>query len=673
VKIKIMSSVLKYLKGSVTLIIIVIALLMVKVGTDLVLPLYTSKIVNVGIEQQGISSLVPHSLSKETYQKLHLAASETEKSQLQESYTLADGNYLLKENYSVNEDMMVSLLTDSETSFAKQKALQMIAKEYRQLGLNTKSIQTKYILSVGLKMLLISFLGMGSLILVSFFASKVAAALGKNLRSAIYKKTLYFNQEEMEKFSSASLVTRSTNDIQQIQQSFVMILRVVVFAPLMALGGLFSVLKTNIGISWIIGLAILAIFTVVMTMFVLAMPRFKKLQLLIDSINRIVRETLTGLPVIRAFNTQEYEKERFEKANRELTSTSLFINRVMSGMMPLMNLIMNLTAVLIVWQSSYQIEANLMQVGDMMAFIQYTMLIIMSFLMITMLTIVLPRAAVSATRIKEVLETPINISDPKEPKVLKTDNEATVTFDNVSFAYPGSKEPTLCEISFSAKKGSTVAVIGSTGSGKSTLVNLIPRFYDVTGGTISLNGTDIRDLELFSLRKSIGYIPQRGFLFSGTIESNLKFAKDNLDEKEIEKSASIAEAVNFIKEKEGDYKSQISQGGTNVSGGQRQRLAIARAIASNPPILIFDDSFSALDFKTESKIRANIAKELKDTTLFIVAQRVSSITDADEILVLDEGRLVGKGKHKELMKNCKVYQEIAASQLTQKELNGYER
>ncbi len=671
-----MALVLKYLKTSLATVALVIALLFAKAMIDLVLPFYTAQIVNIGIEQHGITSAVAPHLSQETFENFLSVADENEKELLIKSYAKEDGVYQLKEASLLDEETMIVIITKIEGvangELGKSQAIAFVKEELDKLAINTATLQRSYIIKMGLKMLLLSALGMLFSVLVSLFASRVAATLGKNLREAIFTKSVLFNLQELESFSTASLVTRSTNDIQQVQTSFVMILRVVVFAPLMALGGLLRVLNTNANITSVIGLAIIAVLTVVMTMFVFTMPRFKKLQLLVDKINSIVRETLVGLPVIRAFNTQKHEIERFEKANTDLTRTTLFVNRTMSAMMPLMMLIMNLTAVFIVWKSSFQIEIGAMQVGDMMAFIQYSMLIIMSFLMITMLTIMLPRAAVSLSRIKEVLDKPIAIVDDKTLPSLDNKGEGKLVFDNVSFAYPDSKEPTLCNISFSVDKGSTTAIIGSTGSGKSTLLNLIPRFYDVTEGSITLDGVDIRKLSLKTLRKSIGYVPQKGMLLSGTIESNIAFGKENLSEQQIVEASKIAAANSFIQERAKKYQDPIAQGGVNVSGGQRQRLSIARAIVAKPPFLLFDDSFSALDYKTEAEVRDAMQKNLEGTTIIIVAQRISTIIHADNIVVLDEGRIVGQGKHKKLLKECEVYRQIAASQLSAKELNDYE-
>jgi ATP-binding cassette subfamily B protein len=557
-------------------------------------------------------------------------------------------------------------------SIMEQAAIATIRADHERLGIDIGSIQNRYIGKTGLAMIGISAMGVIASIMVAFFASKVAALLGKNLREDVFYKVVSFSQDEMDSFSTASLVTRSTNDIQQIQQSFVMILRVVIFAPLMAIGGILRVLGTNSSMSWTIGVAVLAIFTVVITMFALAMPRFKRLQELVDTVNRVVRETLTGLQVIRAFNTQAHEQKRFEKANKNLTATTLFVNRAMSAMMPLMMLIMNLTTVLIVWRGGIHIQEGTMQVGDMMAFIQYAMLIIMSFLMITMLTIMLPRASVSATRIKAVLETPLSVLESADVIPFIEPVEGTIRFVDVGFTYHGATSEAVSSISFEAKPGTTTAIIGSTGSGKSTLLNLIPRFHDVTNGSIEIDGVDIRKRSLHDLRKHIGYVPQQGRLFSGTIASNISFGDETLSDDQITNSAKIAQAHQFIIEKPEGYNSAISQGGTNVSGGQRQRLAIARAIAGKPKILLFDDSFSALDFRTENRVRKQLSQELADSTIIVVAQRISSIMHADTILVLDEGRLVGKGTHRQLMMDCPIYRQIAQSQLSPEEIENHE-
>ena len=680
-----MSVVLRYARKSAPFILLVVLLLIGKVVSDLTLPLYTSRIVNIGIQQGGLEHTVPSALGETTFKALSSIADESTRSILEASYrfepdTHAIAAYVLTDDARVDETMMSDLLatlsmgtlaSEANQSLRIQAALSLISTEYERLGMPMGTIRQRYIIRTGLMMLLISALGMVASMLVSLFASRIAAALGKDLRSALFAKTVSSNQEEIERFSTARLDTRSTNDIQQIQQSFVMILRVVVFAPLMALGGLFRVLQTNSSMSWTIGVGILAVLTVVMTMFVLAMPRFKRLQILVDSINRIVRETLNGLQVIRAFNTQDHERQRFAKANDELTATSLFVNRAMSAMMPAMMLIMNLTTILIVSKGGQHIAQGTMQVGDMMAFIQYAMLIIMSFLMISMLTIMLPRAAVSATRIKEVLDTPFTITQPDMPIALPDPLQGRIVFDRVSFSYPKAEAQALSDISFSAEPGSVTAIVGSTGSGKSTLLSLLLRFHDIASGSITIDGVDIREAELSSLRSKIGYVPQRALLFSGTIRSNIAFGKSDLDEAAVAQSADLAMAGTFIGERNEGYDAPVSQGGTNVSGGQRQRLCIARAIVGSPPILLFDDSFSALDYRTERQVRQNLRDHLGGSTVLIVAQRISSILHADQILVLDEGRLVGSGSHRYLMEHCPVYRQIASSQLSPQEIEAY--
>ena len=675
-----MSVVVSYLRRSYKALALIIILLIVKVIADLTLPFYTANIVNIGIQQGGIESIVPQVISSSLLQSVLEDADAQQQALVLRSYhyddaTYTEGSYLLHTMDASLEPVFLQSLPDESLqspNIRRQAAIAAIRADQARLGVDLSSGQLTYIGSTGLKMIGISLLSVVASILVAFYASRIAAQLGRHLRSEVFAKVLAFSQQEMDSFSTASLVTRSTNDIQQIQQSFVMILRVVIFAPLMAIGGLFRVLTTNSTMSWTIGVAIICITTVVITMFILAMPRFKRLQTLTDRVNRVVRETLTGLLVIRAFTTQEHERQRFEQANEALSATTLFVNRAMSAMMPAMMLIMNLTTVLIVYRGGLHIQAGDMQVGDMMAFIQYAMLIIMSFLMITMLTIMLPRAAVSAARIKEVLETPVTICSPSHPVSLPTQIEGIIRFNQVSFAYAGAQGEAIRDISFEAHPGTITAIIGSTGSGKSTILNLLGRFSDVTRGSIELDGVDIRSVELHQLRSHIGYVPQQGRLFSGTIASNIAFGDVSIDMDRIQEAAAIAQADHFIKEKPEGYQSIIAQGGVNVSGGQRQRLSIARAIAARPKILLLDDSLSALDYRTEYALRSELAKTLKDSTVIIVGQRISSILHADTILVLDEGRLVGSGTHRELMSGCTVYRQIAQSQLTAEELTAYE-
>lgn len=549
-----------------------------------------------------------------------------------------------------------------------QGAISFVKGEYNEIGIDTDSLQTKYIINTGAIMIGITILSMIAAIFVGYLASRVGASLGRELRSKTFEKVMRFSNKEMTEFSTASLITRSTNDIQQIQMMTVMILKMVFFAPFMALGGLYKVLSTNNSMTWIIGVAILGVLTIVIILFSTVMPRFKIIQNLVDKLNLVTREILTGLPVIRAFSTERFEEQRFDNVNKDLTKVNMFVNRMMACMMPGMMLVMNLISVLIVWVGAKNIDTGAMQVGDMMAFIQYTMQIVMSFLMISMISVILPRAAVSAKRINEVLEKDIVIKEDKTPKTFDENKKGLVEFKNVSFKYPDADEDVLSNINFTAKAGETTAFIGSTGSGKSTVINLIPRFHDVTEGEILVDGVNIKNASLYDLREKIGYVPQKGVLFSGTIDSNLRYGKKDATSEEIRKAAEIAQSLDFIMEKDNNFESEISQGGSNVSGGQKQRLSIARAIAKNPEIFIFDDSFSALDFKTDAKLRKTLKSETKDATVLIVAQRISTIINADQIIVLDEGRIVGKGTHKELLKNCEIYKEIALSQLSKEEL-----
>ena len=553
-------------------------------------------------------------------------------------------------------------------TMAEQSAAVYIENVYKNLGIDIDRKEIHYILKTGGKMLALAALGMLASILVGLLASRVGAHVGRGLRKDVFRKVVGFSNGEFDKFSTASLITRSTNDIQQIQLLTVMILRMVLYAPIMAAGGIFKVLRTNVDMLWIIALAVLMIVLVVAVLFTIVMPKFRVVQDMVDRLNLVSREILTGLPVIRAFSTEEYEEQRFDRANRDLTRINLFVNRAMTFMMPVMMLIMNGVAVLIVWVGGHSINEGTMQVGDMMAFIQYTMQIIMSFLMICMISVMLPRAAVSAERVDEILMSDTLIHDPKEPVSLDKTENGAVVFDHVSFRYPGAEEDVLKDISFAAKPGQTTAFIGSTGSGKSTLVNLIPRFYDVTEGRIMINGKDIRDITQHELRDRLGYVPQKGILFSGDIASNILYGNPAGSEEEMREAAGIAQAAEFVEEKKEKYHSPIAQGGTNVSGGQKQRLSIARAIAKQPSVYIFDDSFSALDYKTDVKLRNALKEKTKESTVLIVAQRISTILHAEQIIVLDDGRIAGKGTHRELLKNCEEYYQIAKSQLSEKEL-----
>ena len=555
-----------------------------------------------------------------------------------------------------------------QDSMIAQAAAGYIKDAYTHIGIDTDQIETTYILRTGAKMLALAFLGMAASILVGLLASRVGAGVGRRLRENVFRKVVGFSNAEFDKFSTASLITRSTNDIQQIQLLLVMILRMVLYAPIMAIGGIWKVFHTNVGMSWIIGLAVAVIIVIVGFLFLVVMPKFKLIQNQVDKLNLVSREILTGLSVIRAFGTQKYEEERFDDANKALTKTNLFVNRAMTFMMPLMMFVMNSIAVLIVWVGGHSINDGAMQVGDMMAFIQYTMQIIMAFLMICMISVMLPRAAVSAGRVDEVLTSETMIHDPKNPSHIPEEGKGKIVFDHVSFRYPGAEEDVLHDISFTAEPGKTTAFIGSTGCGKSTLVNLIPRFYDVTDGKITIDGKDIRNVSQHELREKLGYVPQKAVLFSGDIASNILYGNPEGSEAEMTEAATIAQATEFIEQKKKKYKSTISQGGSNVSGGQKQRLSIARAIAKHPDVYIFDDSFSALDYKTDATLRAKLKEKTSESTVMIVAQRISTILHADQIIVLDDGQIVGKGTHKELLKTCEAYYQIASSQLSEKEL-----
>ena len=559
-------------------------------------------------------------------------------------------------------------MSEMPDTILDQASVSFCRSAYKDLGMDMDQTQIHYLLKTGGQMAALALLGMAASIVVAFLASRVGASAGRDLRSGVFHKVVGFSNNEFNHFSTASLITRSTNDIQQIQMLIVMLLRMVLYAPILAIGGVLQVMKTNVSMSWIIGLAVIIIAFVVLLLFLVVMPKFKVLQNLVDKLNLVTREILTGLPVIRAFSTEKHEEERFDDANRTLTKTNLFVNRAMTFMMPVMMLVMNGVSVLIVWTGAHGISDGQMQVGDMMAFIQYTMQIIMGFLMLCMISIMLPRAAVAADRVEEVLKSETMIHDPKQEKHFPEDGKGVLTFDHVSFRYPGADEDVLEDITFTAKPGETTAIIGSTGSGKSTLVNLIPRFYDVTSGDITLDGVDIREVKQQELREKLGYVPQKGVLFSGDIASNIMFGNSHGSDDEMIEAAEIAQATEFIDTKPEKYKSPISQGGSNVSGGQKQRLSIARAIAKHPQVFIFDDSFSALDYKTDVTLRRALAEKTSGSTVLIVAQRISTILHAEQIIVLDEGKVAGKGTHAELLKNCPVYREIAESQLSRKEL-----
>ena len=713
-----------YMKERWYYIVMIVALLFVQAFCDLSLPDYTSKIINVGIQQKGVEDGVPETIREESMDKLLLFLEQEEAEEVLDAYKNKDGIYKLQsvteeEREELNQilgipELVVTGLSDEESeetkkikeqmklpkeadlfqvfqsmpkeqletmteemkkeleempdSIVTQSAVLFVEQEYEAQDIDMDKLQMEYILMSGVKMLGLAFLAMAAAIAVTFLSARVAAVLGRNLRNSIYRKVISFSGRELNQFSTASLITRSTNDVQQVQMLFTLLFRIVLYAPILGIGGVYKVFQTDASMTWILALAVVVIMLFVVLLFRIAMPKFTRLQFLIDELNLVSREILTGVPVVRAFSREKHEEERFEEANARLTKTNLFVNRCMTFMMPVMMLLMNGVTVLIVWNGAHAVNEGSMQVGNMMAFMQYAMQIIMAFLMITMMSIMIPRANVAAKRINEVMETQVSIQDSQEAEAVQEDKTGQIVFDHVSFAYPGADEKTLHDIDFTARKGETVAFIGSTGSGKSTLVNLIPRFFDVTEGRILVDGVDIRHLKLHDLRERIGYVPQKAVLFSGTIDSNIRYGKEEATEAEVKKAAQIAQAWEFIEEKEDGVNSAIAQGGTNVSGGQKQRLSIARAIAKEPEIYIFDDSFSALDYKTDVVLRRALKKETKDATTLIVAQRISTILHADKILVLDEGRVVGQGTHRELLNSCEVYRQIAMSQLSEEEL-----
>ena len=700
-------------KGAVLLIIL---LLIGQAYCDLSLPSYTSDIVDVGIQQGGIENAVPERMREETFNNLSLLLTEEERELAEEAYTLTDGVMELntsnrKTIESLDEAFgipMVILSTiqesgadlsalaqavpeggmtqdvieeirqqalagmgDMSDSIISQRAVLFVQAEYEALGMDLGDVQMRYLLTTGAKMLGLTLLMVCTAVLAGLLSSRTAARIGMELRGQVFTKVLSFSNTELNQFSIASLITRSTNDIQQVQMVEVMLLRMVLYAPIIGIGGILKVLGTDTGLGWIIVVAVAAIFAVVMILLFVAMPKFKKMQTLVDRVNLVAREILTGLPVIRAFDREKFEEERFDRANTTLMKTQLFTNRVMNIMMPAMMLIMNGVTVMIIWFGGHGVDAGTMQVGDMIAFITYTMQIVMAFLMITMISVMLPRAGVAADRIQEVLDTPISIQDaPSVRDGELADAKGELRFEDVSFRYEGADEDALEHISFTAKPGETTAIIGSTGCGKSTLIHLIPRFYDVTQGRITIDGVDIREISQEKLHSLLGFVPQKGNLFCGTIASNIKYGGDWITDEKMVEAAQIAQAEEFIETKPDGYESPIAQGGTNVSGGQKQRLSIARAIAKSPKIFLFDDSFSALDYKTDAQLRKALHDKTADAAVVIVAQRISTILHANRILVLEDGKIVGDGTHEQLLESCAAYQEIARSQLSEAELKG---
>ena len=697
-------------------VLLIILLLIGQAYCDLSLPSYTSDIVDVGIQQGGIENAVPERMREETFNNIVLLLKEEERALAEESYTLAEGIRELNTsdrqtlerldeafglpmvilstleesgmdmsgfsqamlNSGLTEDAIDGIrqqaldsMGDMSDSIISQRAVLFVQAEYEALGMDLGQVQMNYLLSTGAKMLGLTLLMVATAVLSGLLSSRTAAKIGMELRGQVFTRVLSFSNNELNKFSIASLITRSTNDIQQVQMVEVMLLRMVLYAPIIGIGGIIRVAGTRTGLSWIIVVAVVAIFVLVMTLLAVAMPKFKKMQTLVDRLNLVAREILTGLSVIRAFDREKYEEDRFDTANQNLMKTQLFTNRVMNIMMPAMMLIMNCVTVMIIWFGGHGIDAGTMQVGDMIAFITYTMQIVMAFLMITMISVMLPRAGVAADRIQEVLDTPLSIHDAASVRdeELK-DAKGELRFEDVSFRYEGADEDALEHISFTAKPGETTAIIGSTGCGKSTLIHLIPRFYDVTQGRITIDGVDIREISQEKLHSLLGFVPQKGNLFSGTIASNIKYGGDWITDEKMEEAAQIAQATEFIETKPDGYDSPLAQGGSNVSGGQKQRLSIARAIAKSPKIFLFDDSFSALDYKTDAQLRKALHEKTADAAVLIVAQRISTILHANRILVLEDGKIVGDGTHEQLLESCPAYQEIARSQLSESELKG---
>lgn len=674
-----MTKLIRFLKPFTLYLVIAIALLYGQAMADLALPDYMSKIVTTGIQQGGYEHALLEVLKPDDYARLTVLAGD--KVDLASLYTQEGEHYVLNEAIDTDrqtalegvttdylimaaEQMGAPIKGDTLTPEMKTQVALAFVKSYNEgLGEDVKAIQMRYILKVGAQMIGIALLGAIASITVGFIASRVAAGVGKNLREAVFEKVARFSSFEMDHFTSASLITRTTNDITQIQNLLVMMVRMVFYAPIIGVGGIIRALDKNAHMSWIIALAVALLLIIIAGIFVVAIPKFKSIQKLVDKLNAVVREQLSGMLVVRAFNTEGFERNRFDETNETLTKTNLFVSRLMSLLFPVMMLIMNAVTLLIIWVGAHQIEAANMNVGDMMAFMQYALQIIFAFLMMSMMFIMIPRASVSALRIAEVLDREILVNDPENPEKPRTNGTGEVVFENVSFKYPGAEQDVLHNLTFTAHAGETTAIIGATGSGKSTVVNLIPRFYDVTGGTIKIDGLDVRRMTQHDLREQIGFVPQKAMLFSGTIESNMKIGDRDINDETIEKAIDVSQSREIVDEKEEKLLSEISQGGSNVSGGQRQRLSIARALAKDPKILVFDDSFSALDYKTDERLRKALYDNTPDKTLIIVAQRVSTIMNAEKILVLDSGRLVGMGTHDELMRTCEIYREIAVSQL----------
>ncbi len=675
-----MKNILRFMRGHGILVLCVVVLLVVQAYSELSLPDYTGDIINIGLQRSGIEDSVPVKIRPESLEMLKSVMNDADASYVETSYSVgtvrelksgADRSKLDKIMAVAESDIYAKMMPDSGVSvkgMEDQVAVYYVMAEYKALDVNVDKIRNAYLLKVGLRMLLMSAVMMAAGILTCLLASVISARVGRDLRQKVFSKVMTFSGSELGRFESASLITRATNDIQQVQNTSVIFLRMVAYSPILAIGGIINVVNTRSGMGWIIVVAVTCLMLVVGTLMVIAMPKFKIMQKLIDNLNLVSRQLLTGVMPIRAFSREAHEEERFDKANDALYKNQMFTNVAMSFMMPVMMFIMNGVSVLIVWVGADKIDKGNIQIGDLTAFITYSMTIVTSFLIFTMISIILPRACVAADRIAEVLDTKPLIEDGADAKsVKKEDIKGVVRFDHVSFAFPDAKEQVLTDIDFIARPGETTAIIGSTGSGKSALINLIPRFFDVTEGSVTIDGEDIRSIKLKDLRELIGYVPQKAVLFSGTIDSNIRYA-DGVSTDDMKEASKIAQASEFISAKEDGYDSSVAQSGTNVSGGQRQRLSIARAIAKKPKIYIFDDSFSALDYATDKKLRSELKAVTKDATVIIVAQRISTILDADRIIVLDEGRIVGMGRHEELLHICKEYDEIATSQLSEDEL-----